>query len=497
MDPAPPRSVTLHVDLKDPATVSVSNEITTEPNSQKVAATVRGQRVGATVLTFRVGLTHHLGEKLNAYLSSLVNSFGFGIAKVNLTVGLAPILVVAPHPDDEALMASGLIKSALEKGEPVKVVVVTNGDHLRGKRAYGIARQAESVSAMTMLGLQPSDIIFLGYPGDVRGLLYLLNNSDGANKPPYESLAGSTATYGAHGLGNQDFHSWLTGEPARYQGAYLAADLDALLKAFRPQDVYTTSRFDEHPDHRAVYYFLVRAIQLRQLDDSTYRPKIHFTVIHDVAENLYEDFWESDSHPRSFTVNFSGDDAWPVPLDERNEERATSVARLTPPPNLWRTTLRWSQVEHHFVPMPMQTNRISENLKYQVLSRYVSQPIRYLGPFCKTEEVFWQEELPRTELLALSPLNLFIKRGEALVLSVSLVRPALRAIAVALESSDENVAIVPAAVVIHTGMTTVNFPVKGGMAGKATVTANFDAKQTLARVTVEDRDFRGYSAYLQ
>ena len=38
------------------------------------------------------------------------------------------ILVFAPHPDDEALMGAGIIKTALTNGDTVKVVVVCNGD---------------------------------------------------------------------------------------------------------------------------------------------------------------------------------------------------------------------------------------------------------------------------------------------------------------------------------------------------------------------------------
>ncbi|MGA9544730.1 MAG: PIG-L family deacetylase, partial [Candidatus Sulfotelmatobacter sp.] len=42
------------------------------------------------------------------------------------------ILVFAPHPDDEALMASGVIYSALQNGDTVNVVVMTNGDSQNG-----------------------------------------------------------------------------------------------------------------------------------------------------------------------------------------------------------------------------------------------------------------------------------------------------------------------------------------------------------------------------
>jgi LmbE family N-acetylglucosaminyl deacetylase len=75
----------------------------------------------------------------------------------------AKILIVAPHPDDEALMFSGVVYSALSRGEPVKIVMMTNGD-LTGV-SMGNTRQDETVSAMSgVLGILESNIIFLGYP---------------------------------------------------------------------------------------------------------------------------------------------------------------------------------------------------------------------------------------------------------------------------------------------------------------------------------------------
>jgi membrane protein DedA with SNARE-associated domain len=53
------------------------------------------------------------------------------------------ILVFAPHPDDEALMAAGIITTALTNGDNVKVVVMTNGN-VNGA-SVGYTREGESV----------------------------------------------------------------------------------------------------------------------------------------------------------------------------------------------------------------------------------------------------------------------------------------------------------------------------------------------------------------
>src|SRR6266700_2836376 len=44
------------------------------------------------------------------------------------TTAAKTLMIFAPHPDDEALMASGIMYSALSRGDTVKVVLMTNGD---------------------------------------------------------------------------------------------------------------------------------------------------------------------------------------------------------------------------------------------------------------------------------------------------------------------------------------------------------------------------------
>src|SRR5438067_6956285 len=74
------------------------------------------------------------------------------------------LLVIAPHPDDEALMGSGIIYSALARGDTVKVIVMTNGDAGgTPSTTLGITREGETVTGMSTLGLSEQDIIILGY----------------------------------------------------------------------------------------------------------------------------------------------------------------------------------------------------------------------------------------------------------------------------------------------------------------------------------------------
>ena len=382
-------------------------------------------------------------------------------------------------------MASGVIASALARGEAVKVIIVTNGDHLKDKKAYGIKRQAESVAAMQKLGLEPSDIIFLGYPGDVRGLLHIINTYL-SSEHAYTSIAGARETYGEHGLGNRDFHSWLTGAPGAYTAPNLYSDLEVLIKAFRPEHIYTVSRFDEHPDHRAVNYLTVRVLQTLRRQDASYAPILHTAIVHEASQNAYDDFWETDQPPPPISANFSADDFWPVPLATNGDGTIGAIVRFTSPPNLGRTSLTWAQAEKVPVPPSMQSGELGGNLKYQALRQYESQPLHYLASFCKQEEIFWREQLSDGELLALAPLEIVLAKGAAQVTTVSLVSPAPRRLAVALETSNKHILAVPPAVIIEAGVMTAVFPVKAVSAGKSTVTAFLGAPRELMAVTVLD-----------
>jgi len=75
------------------------------------------------------------------------------------------IMVIAPHPDDEALCCSGVIYAAKQAGNTVVVVVVTNGDDYKSpaSKTNGFTREAESVAAMGTLGLGANNGIFLSY----------------------------------------------------------------------------------------------------------------------------------------------------------------------------------------------------------------------------------------------------------------------------------------------------------------------------------------------
>lgn len=132
-----------------------------------------------------------------------------GISLAELAPEGARVLVVAPHPDDEVLVAGGLMQMLAEAGRAATVVAVTDGEGSHpGSPAWPparlrAARAAETAEALRVLGLDDVPVLRLGVP-------------DGG-------IAAAQAA--------------------------LAARLEALVE---PGDLLvTTWRYDGHPDHEA------------------------------------------------------------------------------------------------------------------------------------------------------------------------------------------------------------------------------------------------------
>src|SRR5258708_37428464 len=106
-------------------------------------------------------------ERILITLLTLALMFAFA---TNVAASPKTIVVFAHHPDDETLMAAGIIQAALSRADVVKVVIVTNGD-INGQ-SVGFVRETESIAAMTYLGLDTQSVIFLGYGDALLMTLY-------------------------------------------------------------------------------------------------------------------------------------------------------------------------------------------------------------------------------------------------------------------------------------------------------------------------------------
>jgi LmbE family N-acetylglucosaminyl deacetylase len=136
----------------------------------------------------------------------------------------SPLLVVAPHQDDETLGCGGLIALKRRLGAPVTVIFVTDGASSPSRGNTPAAkwtdlRRQEAFDALAILGVPPAHCHFL----------------DGPDGGLNELGAARTAA--------------------------LTNDLAALISATSPAQVAVTFRKDGHPDHEASFALVARAIR--------------------------------------------------------------------------------------------------------------------------------------------------------------------------------------------------------------------------------------------
>jgi len=279
------------------------------------------------------------------------------------------ILVVAPHPDDDLLCASGVVANALAAGDGVKVVYMTNGD-LTGvgtASGQGLAREDEAVAGQAVLGTPENDLIFLGYPDT--GLQELFTDYRYYSDPTsaYTGVNGVSQTYGDRGLGGSDYHFSQFGSHANYNRPDVLTDLDSVISTYRPDDVYTTDDLDAHSDHSTTYDFVKLALLDVMASDPTYQPTLHSTIID--TGPTYRSVWPEATNPTT-PMTEPPDDILPV-----------SGAQS------------WSEWEHLPVPAAMRSTNLGTNPKYQAIAKHASQDRSFLYQFVHSDEIFWPETL--------------------------------------------------------------------------------------------------------
>ena len=136
------------------------------------------------------------------------------------------VLVLAPHPDDEALGCGGTLLLHRAQGDPVKAVFVTDGE-----------------------------------AGDPRGLY---------RGRDYRALRRAEARRAAQVLGVGALEFWGLPDGALAAAAGLRPRLARLLEEERPDIVYRPSPEDPHPDHRALARRFQEARGARRLLDCRY-----------------------------------------------------------------------------------------------------------------------------------------------------------------------------------------------------------------------------------
>lgn len=191
------------------------------------------------------------------------------------------VLILVPHPDDEAIGTGGLIQKALNAGAKVKIVCYTNGDNnelsfivyekritiRRGEFLHmGEVRAKETLAALVSLGLSPSDIIFLGYPDF--GTLEILTKYWGKTKPFRSMFTRVTKVTYPEAMSVN----------APYVGESILKDLKKIILDFRPTKIFVSHPADTNRDHRSLYLFL--QVVLWDLEGQIKRPQLFPCIIH-------------------------------------------------------------------------------------------------------------------------------------------------------------------------------------------------------------------------
>lgn len=162
-------------------------------------------------------------EHLQYIHSSLIGRWILRWGSKPLAFSQKSVMVFSPHQDDETFGCGGMIALKREQGIPVVVVLLTDGggavsSDIGSQNAIIQIRKKETVTALSILGVESSEIHFLDKPD---GKLRDLNREE------------------------------------RQQTIVEVAEL---LRYYQPGEVYVPHRKDCHKDHEATYEIVKEAI---------------------------------------------------------------------------------------------------------------------------------------------------------------------------------------------------------------------------------------------
>lgn len=314
------------------------------------------------------------------------------------------LMVIAPHQDDELLLAAGLLRRAVKRGITADVVMATNGDCGCRDFSKGRTRLRESLAGLALIGVPAEHFHILGYadtgmPEADSFLTHLYRERDPGRV--FSSAAGSR-TYGLEE--KPEYHVDRFGCHGAYSRETFCEDLRTLLLEKRPDCIVTTSPWDVHGDHSALFRFvrelLREFVRKTDKDEDTEvaenRKKQRGQEKQEQQEKPVRREKRSDPpwtgyRPRLYTGlvhSTGGDDCWP--------ERGTlwfgcPQYREDPDiaPGLWQARIR--------VPVPeeMRCEKGMGNLKLRALLCHETalepNAREFLLSFVKDEELFWEE----------------------------------------------------------------------------------------------------------
>lgn len=272
------------------------------------------------------------------------------------------IMIIVPHQDDEILMTAGVIRKAVKVGVECTIVMATNGDYGCGNYSKGYARLKESIAGLKVLGLSENSFEIMGYadtgmPREDSFLVHLYQEED------EEKVYPSSCTQETYGLVDKlEIHLRICGKHGLYNRRNFKEDLKHIIREKQPNNIFTTSKYDTHGDHEALYDFVCEVLdELKQEEE--YEPGLYCGLIHSCA----------------------GDEIWPL----RNTGTFTCPKRFENTEDC-----PWELRYVLELPEEMQSDRGRENLKYQALLKHETalkpDAYEFLMAFIKDEEIFWK-----------------------------------------------------------------------------------------------------------
>ena len=125
------------------------------------------------------------------------------------------VLVVAAHPDDEAIGCFGALLNHFTLGDEINIIFLTDGVSSRGdNKKNKLERKKNCLKVLNLIGLSEKNIFFMDYPDNMIDTVPLLN---------------------------------------------IVQDIEKIKKKIRPNILYTHFSNDLNVDHRVAYQASVTA----------------------------------------------------------------------------------------------------------------------------------------------------------------------------------------------------------------------------------------------
>lgn len=212
------------------------------------------------------------------------------------------ILIFSPHPDDDVLAASGVMKAVLNmrahgQDADLRVVYVTMGDSygqaLKLERDKGRSktfielgqqRHKEALAALQYVGVAPDKAIFFGFPDQSLMPLYSLpKHSKKLYTSPAEVSSKVVYDFAVH-----------PGEA--FTRDNLINEIKAVIKSFKPTAIFTPTLTDCHPDHRGTREFVTEVLSNMKSKTPHYEYLIHWELIEDGWPQTALDWAPPENH---------------------------------------------------------------------------------------------------------------------------------------------------------------------------------------------------------